>query len=151
MKAPGTAFMKDDMRRRNGKGGFTLVELILMIIVAGILGAMFIQVMGTNLTGSVEPLIRAQNIWEINKAMENITRKYNELKGVSATPLATLQTLVNSGNNPENDPYFGLYTIAYNSYITLIDGSEEASAEGILKVTIADENGSQRLTALFTK
>ena len=132
--------------------GFTLVELIVTIMVAAILGVMFVQIMGTSLTGSVEPLIRTQHIFEINGVMENITRDYNKLMETSATPLLDLQNHVAAGNDDGNDPYFGPYTFVHNNYINFqSDGSEEDSVDGTLKVIITDVNGEQRLTALFTK
>jgi len=134
------------------QNGFTLVELIVTIMVAAILGVMFVQVMGTSLTGSVEPIIRTQHMFEINGVMENITRDYNKLMEGSTTPLATIQAHINAGNVAENVPCFGSYTIVYNNYINFkSDGSEEDSVDGILKVTIADIKGEQRLTALFAK
>jgi len=131
--------------------GFTLVELIVTIMVAAILGVMFVQIMGTSLTGSVEPLIRTQHMFEINGVMENITRDYNKLMEESA-PLSDLQKHVAAGNVAGNVPYFGPYTVVHNNYINFqSDGSEEDSVDGTLKVIITDVNGEQRLTALFTK
>ena len=143
--------MKHAFKFRNRRDGFTLVEVIVTIMVAAILGIMFVQIMETGLTGSVEPLTRTQHTFEINGVMENITRDYNKLEG-SATPLATLKIHVQDGNVEENDLYFGPYTIVHNNYIQFkSDGGEEDSFDGILKVIIADINGEQRLTALFAK
>ena len=132
------------------RNGFTLVELIVTIMVAAILGVMFVQIMGTSLTGSVEPIIRTQHMFEINGVMENITRDYNKLMKESA-PLTDLQDHVAAGNDDANVPYFGSYTVVHK-YITFESDGSEGSVEGdILKVTIADIKGEQRLTALFTE
>ena len=133
--------------------GFTLIEIIVTIIVASILGVMFLQYMGTNVTGSMEPVIRVQNAFTIEQVIEKITADYKKLMVESTTPLATFKTHVQGGNNEANDPYFGPYTVVYNNYITFNESGVQVSESGdkILKVTIADVNGEQRLTALFTK
>ena len=129
------------------QNGFTLVELIVTIMVAAILGVMFVQVMGTSLTGSVEPIIRTQHMFEINGVMENITRDSD------TTPLDTLKTQILAGT-------YGSYTVKYNDYVVFEyniehgvyeDKYDDTGGNRILKVTIADVNGEQSLTALFTK
>ncbi|MCD6152521.1 MAG: prepilin-type N-terminal cleavage/methylation domain-containing protein [Syntrophobacterales bacterium] len=126
--------------------GFTLVEVIITILVASILGLIFIQFMGTSMTGSVEPVIRVQDAFTIEQVMEKMTADYKKLMVESSTPLATLQLRVSNGN-------YGSYTVKYNNYITFDGSGVQVSESGdrILKVTIADVNGEQRLTSLFTK
>jgi prepilin-type N-terminal cleavage/methylation domain-containing protein len=133
--------------------GFTLIEVIVTIVVASILGVMFLQFMGTSMTGSVEPVIRVQNAFTIEQVMEKMTADYKKLMVESTTPLATFKTHVENGHNEGNDPYFGPYTGVYINYITFNESGVQVSESGdrILKVTIADVNGEQRLTALFTK
>lgn len=133
--------------------GFTLVEVIITILVASILGLIFIQFMGTSMTGSVEPVIRVQNAFTIEQVMEKMTADYKKLMAESTTPLATFKTHVQGGNNEVNDPFFGPYTVVYNNYITFNESGVQVSESGdrILKVTIADVNSEQRLMALFTK
>jgi len=139
------------------RNGFTLVELIVTIMVAAILGVMFVQIMGTSLTGSVKPLTRAQHMFGINGVMEKMTMDYKKLMAESSRPLATFKTHIDDGYKSAEDrcgdcSYFGPYTIAYNDYISFdTSGDETAGGSEILKVSVADENGEQRLTALFTK
>jgi len=70
----------------------------------------------------------------------------------SAAPLEELRTYIDSLNALQQAEEEPAYSIEYN-YIKFSDGIEEVgvSADGILKVTIADVNGEQGLTALFTK
>ena len=135
--------------------GFTLVEIIITILVASILGLIFVQFMGTSMTGSVEPVIRVQNAFTMEQVVEKMTADYKKLMAESTnpTPLATFKTHVEGGNNEANDPYFGPYIVVYNDYITFNESGVQVSESGdrVLKVTIADVNGEQRLTALFTK
>jgi len=146
------------MKHAVSQDGFTLVELIVTIMVAAILGVMFVQVMETSLTGSVQPLTRTQHMFEINGVMENITRDYNKLMETSATPLFDLQNHIGAGNEEGNTPYFGPYTVVHNNYIKFESDPfvedkyiEVDSVDGTLKVIIADINGEHRLTALFAK
>ena len=135
------------MLGRNQKG-FTLVEIIITILVASILGLIFVQFMGTSMTGSVEPVIRVQNTLTIQGVMEKITADYKQ----DATPLDTLKTQIGDKDDVVEDGTYGSYKVVYNDYITFdSSGNEVAGGDRILKVTIADVNGEQRLTALFTK
>ena len=145
----GTVFMKHVVKSGNRRNGFTLVELIVTIMVAAILGVMFVQVMGTSLTGSVEPLIRTQHMFEINGVMEKITAEYKQ----DTTPLDTLKTQIGSKDEVVKDGTYGSYKVVYNDYITFNESGGQVSESGdrILKITIADVNGEQNLTALFTK
>lgn len=132
--------------------GFTLVEVIITILVASILGLIFIQFMGTSMTGSVEPVIRVQDAFTIEQVMEKMTADYKKLRVESSTPLATLQLRVSSGN-------YGSYSVKHNDYILFNDGDgdgiyDEVHDDGsggnkILKVAVSI--GDERLTSLFTK
>jgi prepilin-type N-terminal cleavage/methylation domain-containing protein len=147
-------------KRINKNDGFTLIEVIVTLIVASILGTMLVTFMGTTLTGSVQPLLRVQNANIAGQVMENITADYNKLNwddiGAGTTvALSTLKTHVQNGNVSTNTPYFGAYTIVYNDYVTLnSDGATAPIADTTgnnrtLRVSI--KQGSQTLTTLFTK
>ena len=130
--------------------GFTLIEVIATLTVAAIFAAMFASYMGSNLTGSVAPLIRVQNAYVVNSIMENMNADYKKLTYSDATPLPTFKTHVTNGNNQASTPYFGTYTLLYNNYVTF-NGSDVETLGGtnVLKVTISVAD--QRATALFTK
>jgi len=130
--------------------GFTLVEIIITILIASILGLIFLQFMGTSMTGSVEPVIRIRDAFTVKQVMEKMTADYKKLMAENTSSLSTFQSHVQNGNNEENVPYFGPYTVVYNNYITFDDsGNEVAGGDRILKVSIS--HGDQKLTALFTK
>jgi prepilin-type N-terminal cleavage/methylation domain-containing protein len=141
------------------QAGFTLIEMIVTIIVAAILGAMFLQIMGTSLTGSVEPLIGVRDNFSLNQVMERITADYRSLISDDLTPLATLKGRIgNQGDEIENGTY-GSYTLTYNDYIVFNDSDgdnvfDEVHDNGsggyrMLRVTVSF--GDQRLTSLFTE
>ncbi|HBO83883.1 MAG: hypothetical protein A2073_04620 [Deltaproteobacteria bacterium GWC2_42_11] len=138
-----------DMLQGNHQKGFTLLEVIIAIIVASVLGVMFISFMGTSFTESVRPVIRVQDAYTINQVMENMTADYKKTmtSTTDPTPLTTFKTKVDNGNNSDNVPYYGTYAVLYNNYIAL--GDITAESQMILKVTISQ--GDQKLTALFTR
>ena len=139
--------------------GFTLVEIIVTIVVAAILGAMFLQIMETNLTGSVEPLIRVQDTFTLNEVMEKITADYKKLTIEDQTPLATLNSRIGNKDEEVTNGIYGSYTVKYNDYVVFNDDDsdgiyDEVHDDGsggnkILKVAVSI--GDERLTSLFTK
>lgn len=135
---------------QRGRAGFTLLEVIVTLIVAAILGSMLVSFLGTGMTGSVQPLIRLQDGFTVNKIMENMTADYKKQTAESSSPLTDFKTRVQNGNVSTNTPYFGAYTLLDNAYITFDSNGDEApGGDKVLKVSIAV--GEQRLTALFTK
>lgn len=139
------------------KRGFTLLEVIVTMIVAAILGTILVSFMGSNLTGSALPLVRVQNAGTINQVFENITADYNKLNSDdvvnnTSVALSTLSTHIDSGNNSAGNPYYGPYTIVYKGYITFSSGNQIPDTSGqnkVLKVTL--RQGDQTLTTLYTK
>ena len=146
-------------KRMNKNGGFTLIEVIVTLIVASILGTMLVTFMGTTMTGSVQPLLRVQNANTAGQIMENIITDYNKLNfddnGAGTTvALSTLKTRVLAGSTASS--YYGAtYAIVNNDYVLLnSNGTTSPIADGTgdnrtLRVSIT--KGSQTLTTLFTK
>ena len=135
--------------------GFTLLEVIISLIVAGILGTMLVSFMGSSVVQSANPVLQAQNGAYVNQIMENITADYKYLMATSSTPMTdfisniggegTSQTLYADSSHP--------YTIVDNHRISFPDGTsvpEETNSGGtILKVTVKYQNLT--LTALFAE
>jgi prepilin-type N-terminal cleavage/methylation domain-containing protein len=135
----------------HGQGGFSLLEIIVTIIVASILGAILVQFVGTSMIHSVEPVIMAQEGFSLSNVMEKMTADYRRLFMVDQTPLETFKTYVENGNDSNNTPYYGQYSIQ-TQYILFQGGSEIVDTSGdnkVLKITITD--GGQSLTSLFVK
>jgi prepilin-type N-terminal cleavage/methylation domain-containing protein len=151
--------MKEHRTMVSRQAGFTLIEMIVTISVAAILGAMFLQIMGTSLTGSVEPLIRVQDQFVVKEVVERTTADYNVLLYGDPDPLGTLKSRIGNTGDEVVDGDYGTYTVEYNDYIIFVDGDgdgdyEEFHDEGsggytILKVTVS--SGDERVTSLFTK
>lgn len=139
-------------------GGFTLLEVIITMTVAAILGTILFSFMSTHVTGSVTPLIRVQNANTLTRVFENITADYNKLNSDdidnnTSVALSTLYSHIDSGNVSTSNPYYGSYTIIYKGYISF-DGSGNQIADSsgtnrVLKVTL--RQGDQTITSLFTK
>lgn len=143
--------MKKNRTHRTGQRGFTLLEILITVIVAGILAAMFVEFMGTSMIRSAEPLISAKEGFSLSEVMEKMTADYKFLLTTDITPLQTFKTHVENGNVVANDPYFGEYT-PQTQYIDFQGGSEVVDTSGdnrTLKVTLT--HGDQTLVALFTK
>jgi prepilin-type N-terminal cleavage/methylation domain-containing protein len=138
------------MDRNRSRAGFTLLEVVITLIVAAILGTVFVQFMATFVAGSVHSVTRVQNAGSINQVMENMTADFRKLTATDSDFLSTFQTHVQNGNSSGATRYFGPCTVLHNGTVSFdSNGNETAGGTMILKVTIG--LGDQRLTALFSK
>lgn len=58
--------------------GFSLVELIVIIVIAGILGVVLVNLLGTQLTKSGVPLTSTQDAARAEATMESVVAFYNQ-------------------------------------------------------------------------
>jgi len=151
------------LHRMKNNRGFTLLEVIISLVVAAILGAMLVQFMGTGLMKSYNPFILAENGTYLNRIMEKMTSDYRYYMSYGAlnnqSPAAAYSHFndhVGSASEAEaktyySDPDHPYYVIANNT-ITFSGNppTEEASAgSGIHKITIKYRDLTA--TALFTE
>jgi prepilin-type N-terminal cleavage/methylation domain-containing protein len=144
--------MRPSLSKYRNPYGFSLIEIIITLLVAALLGTVLIQYMSTSLTKSAEPVIMIQKGYALNHVMESMTADYKNLLLTHTDPLTTFKNYVENGNNAGNTPYYGEAYEVQTGYITFNGGNEDQDISGdnqILKVTIT-LNG-QSLTALFTK
>jgi len=148
-------YCKRFCNRIKGGGGFTLIEVIISLIVASILGVMLVTFMGSPVVQSANPVLLAQNGAYLNQIMENMGADYKFLMATSPTPMTTFianvgaegtsQTRYAAVNNP--------YTVIHNRRISFPSGSpateQPDNAGKILKVTLQYRTLS--VTALFTE
>lgn len=133
--------------------GFTLLEIIITLTVAAIMGAMLVQFMGTSMIRSAKPIVMVQQGFSLNEVIEKMTADYKKLLAQDNTPIATFKSYVESGNNPNSTPYYGDYT--WQTKYVSFDGSGNENQSPCtancktlkVTITIADQN----LTALFTE
>ena len=131
-----------------------MLEIIVTIVVAAILGTVLVQVMSSSLTRSSVPITLLQNTYSINQIIEEMTADYEELyyydeENIKKYDISTLRTYIET-----NSPNYGTYSVDDIKYILFnasnIEISDEASPNPrILKVTISSNN--QSLTVLFTE
>jgi prepilin-type N-terminal cleavage/methylation domain-containing protein len=146
-------------RHGNGHRGFTLLEIIVTIVIAAIMGVFFVQFVGTGIIHSTDPVLRLQNISRATEVMEKMTAQYKNLAATQSNYLAIFKDFVDYGSetpHPEiraGYPYFGSYQVIYSGYIKFVSGAEQPetdpSSQKILKVTI--RCGDQTVTSLFTR
>ena len=144
--------MNPSLSKHRNPNGFSLIEIIITLLVAALLGTVLIQYMSTSLTKSAESVIMIQKGYALNHVMESMTADYKNLLLTDTDPLTTFKNYVENGNSAENSPYYGEAYTVQTGYIIFNGGNEEQDLSGdnqILKVTIT--LNEQSLTALFTK
>lgn len=139
--------------------GFTLIEVIVALIVAAILGTMLVTFMESGIAESAKTIFRVKNTYDLGKVIENMTADYKSLIATIATPLAQIKTNVGATGTQKNNAY-GSYKVNYNDYITFNCPSPSSKScpeipslgvSSILKVTITDSGNTQTITALFAQ
>ena len=139
---------------RNQKG-LTILEIIVTIVVAAILGTVLVQVMSTSLTRSSVPITLLQDTYSASQIIEEMTADYEELydENTKEYDISTLNTYILNGNVSSNTPYYGPYSLDEIKYIKFnasnIEEDDGTGDDNILKVSISSNN--QSLTVLFTK
>ena len=124
-------------RTVTGPAGFTLVEIIVTLMAAGILGAIFIQFMGAALDGGWEAVETVRDEAGCEEAMEAIIADYvkfmnSDPRNALASVFSTYNGLMMNGN---------LVTTQYTAFEN--DGSELDPLPPIsynLKVTVQGAN-----------
>ena len=141
--------MKTFFSKVKNRRGFTLIEVIVTLIVASIMGAILVQFLGTSFLKSADPIIRVDDVERLQYIMDRMTSDYKYRAATNPNFLSTFRTNVQTPN------YYGSgYTVPAAQYV-YFDGSNNETVDGgaggfrVLKVTIARNN--QTLTALFTR
>jgi len=148
------------------EGGFTLLEVIVSLVLAGILGTILVAFLGTGMMKSAQPVIIAKNGVYLNSIMENMSADYRYLMANAAknysTPESAMTTFVSRvGSEGTSQTYYskdGLsYTVVNNhpisfttsSPVTEVSAGSSATAGQVIKVSINYNNLTA--TALFTE
>ncbi len=149
------------MQRKHFRGGmknargFTLIEVIVSLIVASILGVMLVTFMGSSMMQSANPVLLSQNGAYLNQIMENMGADYKFLMATSSTPLTAFIANVGAEGTSQSRYADGShpYTVIHNHRISFPSGSpvteQTDNAGKILKVTIQYRTLS--VTSLFTE
>lgn len=132
--------------------GFTLIESIIVIVVAALLGTMIVIYSGTSLTYSAQPLNQSKKAMALQKVMESIFADY--MKNYTKD-LATLKAKIENPASQQLPPDgYGPYTLVYSDYRKFVGNIETPIVTGdpqdILRVTIKNDLG-EILSILLTK
>ena len=135
-----------------GSVRFTLMEIIVTIIVAAIVGAMLIPFLGRALSSTVDPLVRAGRCYDLRSVAERINVDYQDnYRG----DLAGLKTKIGAEGALMDNSY-GRYRVIHSRYIKFVSGSEQTAQGGdpqdLLKITIKRRDASDEalpITMLF--
>jgi prepilin-type N-terminal cleavage/methylation domain-containing protein len=103
--------------------GFTLVEVIVTLVAAGILGAIFIQLMGTALSAGWNAVEIVRDETNAEKVMEQIIADY--VAHINSDPAAALDNMVTNYNGQTIDG------IRITTQYIVFDGSGNEVAAGL--------------------
>ncbi|MDY0163063.1 hypothetical protein [Desulfobotulus sp.] len=142
------------------ESGITLLEIIVCLLIAAIVGTLLVQITGRPLFISAENVGAVQSGSHLSQVMETITSDYrrravNNLGNESANFLLDLKTAIEA-NAGKEDSIYGAYDYAATRYYEVERSGgdfalkETSSTDArILEVTIGFRG--QRLTTLFTR
>jgi len=130
---------------KKNSGGFTLIEVIVSLVVAAILGAMLVAFLGTGMMKSAQPVLIAQNGAYLNRIMDKMTADYKYQMATALQAGSTPATgLSNFISHLDTANYYSdssnTYTVTKKrisfSGTPPAENSAEDSSSKILKVTI---------------
>lgn len=125
----------DGARRHEARRAFTLVELIVVIVVAGFLGVMLVNLLGTQMLRSGNPVMTAKDSAQAEAALEGVVAFYtNAVNTNLTTALDSVKT-----------QYSGNSTVSFPSD----DSNWKGTGVRVLTVTVTV--GSSQLTTLLTQ
>jgi len=148
--------MKRLLSKIGTKNGFTLLEVIIAMIVAAILGAILLEFMGHMVQKSYQPVAMARENMALNEIVEKMNADYKKRLFLSPYPLVGFKSDVEAGNTALPLPYYGDYSVT-TSWIAF-DGTGQEIADTnptdpfhqrILKVTVV--KGQHEITTLYTR
>ena len=142
------------MNSKIDNNGFTLIELIVVIIIASIFGTMMYQYIHTSTVRSFEQISTLDKSLKLHEIVENITSDYSDQY---TTDLTGLQTSIGitEGSDQNND--YGVYKVIHNRFIKFISNSEQTALIDdpeygeVLKVTIESTFSGEKLTVLYNQ
>ncbi|MDZ4165915.1 MAG: type II secretion system protein [Smithellaceae bacterium] len=135
------------IRQGRSNRGFTLIEVIVTLTIAAILGVVVYQYLGSSLARSTEPIFRLKKSFALRQVAENMTADYK--RNYSAN-LPGLSVNIGPAGLQQSNKY-GVYGVVDNKYIGFNVSNQEvttATEQKILKVTIKNDL-NETITMLF--
>ena len=139
------------MDPQKSQSGFTILEIVITLIVASILGVIFLEFMGTSVQKSYVPVENARKTLAINEILELMNADYRKLIRESSIPLEEFKTKVESLAYAGGDYTFETTYVAFTDVIdsTTVRDVDENAEKRVLKVKIT--HGGRSITTLFTR
>ena len=135
--------------------GFTLVEVIITLLVAVIVGAIMVQYLGSSLIQSSAPLKRLVADAALQGTADHIIGAFRQTAPSDSAAWNSFQSGIGAAGTNQNNAY-GEYRVLFNDYIQFdITGNEipdvyGTAPENILKIVIAG-TGDDALTFLLIR
>ena len=135
--------------------GFTLVEVIITLLVAVILGGILLQYLGSAVTRSSTPLKRAVSNAALGTTVENMIGAFRQTAPSDSGSWSDFRSTIGAVGTAQNNPY-GEYRVLFNDFIQFdAAGNEMADVYGtapddILKIVIAGAS-DETLTFLLIR
>ena len=136
------------------RSGFTLVEVIITLLVAMILGTIVYQYMGSSLSRSGTSLKRQQARLQLNSAAENIIGAFRQSPPASEADWNSLRGSIGAAGTTQSNSY-GQYEVVINAFIQFDASGMEAGdvygtpPENILKIALQNAAGEQLMFLLI--
>ena len=132
---------------RNNKG-FSLIEIIAIIIVASVAFTMIYTYFGSFITDSSAPVHRLNSAMELKQTAELIMENYHQNTSANLNFLK---------NNLSTNPYiYGHnFTVEYNQFVKFVNQNDTAIAAGdpedLLKIKIRHNKTNEAITLLLVR
>jgi prepilin-type N-terminal cleavage/methylation domain-containing protein len=151
MRGHAPSFRGNSRRRLLDQRGFTLLESIAAIVIAGIIAIMILPYFQSGITDSHRPALWLQEAVALNRVMENMNGSYRALPTKNKAALDALSASVGAVNSSQNNA-FGVYAVLENGFVSFNNaGNETAGGTRILKISIrSSTNPGYQVTQLFT-
>jgi prepilin-type N-terminal cleavage/methylation domain-containing protein len=135
----------------NRSSGFTLIELVATIAIAGVVMVMILPYFQSGITDSHRPARWLQDAVTVQRAMESINGAYGRIVTKDNTALQTLSNNIGPAGSSFNN-VFGTYAVLENLFITFNSaGTEQNGGTVMLKISLCSPTTpGHQLTQLFT-
>ncbi|WP_321493418.1 type II secretion system protein [uncultured Desulfobacter sp.] len=120
----------------NNQKGFSLVEVIIVLIITGIMGSYLITFVQSSTQNSIEPILMTNERANLQEEMEKITQEYKKRLKAGNFSLADFKTGYVDGRS--------LVLASETSYVKFKTGED-----AMLLVTL--QSGNQKIWSLFAE
>ncbi|WP_457570737.1 type II secretion system protein [Desulfovulcanus sp.] len=126
--------------------GFSLLEMIVAIVVAGILGVIIVQFVQTSALKSVSPVTLLKEQYDIQSQVEDMTSYYREQLAQGSLDLSAFKDYVteNYENVDQSQTGFIVFSSNGNDFV-----ASSTSSGQVLKVVLKSDD--QTIIVLFTE